>query len=459
MNASDAVATEGAAVSDPRRWRTLGLLGVAQLMLIVDVTVVAIALPDMQADLALDRTGVAWVASSYALVFGGLMLLGGKAADVLGPRRVVLSGLGVFVAASLLAGLSGSGEMLLVARVLQGLGAAAMSPAALSVIVRTFTGAELTRAIGVWSALGGAGAAIGVLLGGVLTAGPGWPWVFLINIPVGVVLLVGLVRSVRPLPGSGGSVDVVGAALVTAATGAVVYGLVAAGDQGWLSLHTLIAVAAGVAGYALFGWRIRNAAAPLIDPAMLRRASVVRGLALIFLATALMISVFFLGSFALQHLHGFSALETGLSFLPVALGTILGSTLAGQIIPRRGVRAVSIVGLLVAAAGLATAAAVFSMTVLIVATSVAALGIGATFVAAAGSMFSAVRPEEAGVASGALSTFHEFGAAAGVSAISSVAAAALLTPGFAAFASGYWFAAAVALAACLASLVPSPRVS
>lgn len=459
MDASDAVATEGAAVSDPRRWRTLGLLGVAQLMLIVDVTVVAIALPDMQADLALDRTGVAWVASSYALVFGGLMLLGGKAADVLGPRRVVLSGLGVFVAASLLAGLSGSGEMLLVARVLQGLGAAAMSPAALSVIVRTFTGAELTRAIGVWSALGGAGAAIGVLLGGVLTAGPGWPWVFLINIPVGVVLLVGLVRSVRPLPGSGGSVDVVGAALVTAATGAVVYGLVAAGDQGWLSLHTLIAVAAGVAGYALFGWRIRSAAAPLIDPAMLRRASVVRGLALIFLATALMISVFFLGSFALQHLHGFSALETGLSFLPVALGTILGSTLAGQIIPRRGVRAVSIVGLLVAAAGLATAAAVFSMTVLIVATSVAALGIGATFVAAAGSMFSAVRPEEAGVASGALSTFHEFGAAAGVSAISSVAAAALLTPGFAAFASGYWFAAAVALAACLASLVPSPRVS
>ncbi|MBW9209034.1 MFS transporter [Mumia sp. zg.B21] len=459
MDASDAVATEGAAVSDRRRWRTLGLLGVAQLMLIVDVTVVAIALPDMQADLALDRTGVAWVASSYALVFGGLMLLGGKAADVLGPRRVVLSGLGVFVAASLLAGLSGSGEMLLVARVLQGLGAAAMSPAALSVIVRTFTGAELTRAIGVWSALGGAGAAIGVLLGGVLTAGPGWPWVFLINIPVGVVLLVGLVRSVRPLPGSGGSVDVVGAALVTAATGAVVYGLVAAGDKGWLSLHTLIAVAAGVAGYALFGWRIRSAAAPLIDPAMLRRASVVRGLALIFLATALMISVFFLGSFALQHLHGFSALETGLSFLPVALGTILGSTLAGQMIPRRGVRAVSIVGLLVAAAGLATAAAVFSMTVLIVATSVAALGIGATFVAAAGSMFSAVRPEEAGVASGALSTFHEFGAAAGVSAISSVAAAALLTPGFAAFASGYWFAAAVALAACLASLVPSPRVS
>ena len=452
MTASDAMAAQGAAVSDPRRWRTLALLGVAQLMLIVDVTVVAIALPNMQADLGLDRTGVAWVASSYALVFGGLMLLGGKAADVLGPRRVVLAGLGVFVAASLLAGLSESAEVLLLARVLQGAGAAAMSPAALSVIVRTFTGAELTRALGVWSALGGAGAAIGVLLGGVLTAGPGWEWVFFINVPVGIVLLIGLLRSVRPLPGSSGRVDVVGAALVTAATGAVVYGLVVAGDDGWLSAPTLVAVAAGLVGYALFWWRIRTAAAPLIEPGMIRRSSVVRGLGLIFVATALMISVFFLGSFALQHLHGFSALDTGLAFLPVAVGTILGSTLAGRVIPRWGVRTVSVTGLLIAAAGLAAAAAVFSMTVLIVATSVAGFGIGAAFVAAAGSMFSAVQPQEAGVASGALSTFHEFGAATGVSVVSSVAAAALLTPAFDTFAPGYWFAAAVAVVASLVSL-------
>jgi MFS family permease len=453
MQGSDNAAPQADAAADPRRWRTLALLGVAQLMLIVDVTVVAIALPDMQADLGLDRTRVAWVASSYALVFGGLMLLGGKAADILGPRRVVLAGLGVFVAASLLAGLSGSGELLLLARALQGVGAAAMSPAALSVIARTFTGAELTRALGVWSALGGAGAAVGVLLGGVLTAGPGWPWVFFVNVPVGVVLLIGLLRSVRPLPGSGGRVDVIGGALVTAATGAVVYGLVAAGDHGWLSMHTLIAAGAGLVGYVLFGWRIHTAKVPLIGPGMLRRGPVLRGLGLIFVATALMISVFFLGSFALQHLHGFSALETGLSFLPVAVGTILGSTLAGRLIPRWGVRVVSVSGLLIAAVGLAAAAAVFSMTVLIVATSVAGFGIGAAFVAAAGSMFSAVQPPEAGVASGALSTFHEFGAAAGVSAVSSIAAAALLTPSFASFAPGYWFAAAVALIACLASLV------
>lgn len=443
---------------DPRRWRTLALLGIAQLMLIVDVTVVAVALPDMGADLGLDRAGLTWVASIYALVFGGLMLLGGKAADVFGPRRIVLAGLILFSAASLLAGFANGPELLLVARALQGVGAAAMSPAALSVIVRTFSGAELSRALGVWSALGGAGAAVGVLLGGVLTSGPGWPWVFYVNVPVGAMVLLALLRSVRPLPGSGGRLDALGAVLVTLATGSVVYGLVGAGDHGWLGPHTLIAVLAGVVGYVLFSLHIRSAAAPLVDPGLLRRRPVIRGLGLIFVATALMISVFFLGSFALQQLHGFSALQTGLSFLPVAAGTILGANLAGRVLPRWGVRAVSVSGLLIAAAGLAAAAGILSMTVLIIATSVAGLGVGAVFVAAAGSLFSAVQPREAGVGSGALSTFHEFGAAAGVSAVSSVAAAALLKPGFDAFATGYWFAAVIALVAGLAALT-RPRTA
>jgi len=231
----------------------------------------------------------------------------------------------------------------------------------------------------------------------------------------------------------------------------VVCGLVSAGDYGWVSAQTLIPVALGLVGYVLFWGRIRRAAAPLVDPEMLRRRPVRRGLGLIFVATALMISVFFLGSFVLQNLHGFTALETGLAFLPVALGTILGSNLAGRVLPRWGVRAVSVAGLLIAAAGLVATAAIFSMTVLIVATSVAGFGIGAVFVAAAGSLFSVVQPQEAGVASGALSTFHEFGAAAGVSAVASIAAG-LLTPEFAAFAPGYWFAAALAVTACLASL-------
>ncbi|WP_454301754.1 MFS transporter [Salana multivorans] len=452
MTTSDQTAPVEETAPDPRRWRILAMLGIAQLMLIVDVTVVAIALPDMGADLGLGRAGLAWVASIYALVFGGLMLLGGKAADVLGPRRLVLAGLGLFTIASLLAGFAGSAELLLVARALQGVGAAMMSPAALSVIVRTFAGAELSRALGVWSALGGAGAAIGVLLGGVLTAGPGWPWVFFVNVPVGAVLLLALLRSVRPMPGAGGRLDLLGAVIATVAASAVVYGLVSAGDHGWLSTHTLVAVVVGLVGYAAFAWRITTATAPLVDPGLLRRRPVLRGLALIFVATALMIAVFFLGSFALQQSHGFTALEAGLAFLPVAVGTILGSNLAGRLLPRWGVRRVSVVGLLVAAVGLAAAAAIPSVVVLVVATSVAGFGIGAGFVAAAGSLFSDVQPQEAGVASGALSTFHEFGAATGVSAVASVAAAALMVPTAEAFASGYWFAAAVAVVAGLLSL-------
>ncbi|MFC7876745.1 MFS transporter [Isoptericola sp. NPDC057391] len=456
---SEKTSEDRTAAPDPRRWRVLALLGVAQLMLIVDVTVVAIALPEMGADLGLDRSGLTWVASVYALVFGGLMLLGGKAADVLGPRRVVLAGLALFTLASLLAGLARSPELLLAARGLQGAGAAAMSPAALSVIVRTFSGPELSRALGVWSALGGAGAAVGVLVGGVLTSGPGWPWVFYVNVPVGALLLLALFRWVRPWPGSGGRLDVLGAALATGATAAVVYGLVAAGDDGWLGAPTLVALLVGVVGYVLLARHLRASAAPLVDPALLVRRPVLRGLGLIFVATALMISVFFLGSFTLQQLHGFSPLDTGLTFLPVAVGTILGSSVAGRVLPRLGVRVVSVVGLLVAAVGLAAAAGIFSMTVLVVGITVAGFGVGAVFVAAAGSLFSAAGPHEAGVASGALSTFHEFGAATGVSAVSSVAAAALVDPGFETFAAGYWFAAAVALAAALASLAPARTAS
>jgi EmrB/QacA subfamily drug resistance transporter len=452
----DPTPSQHTAQPQPHRWRALALLGIAQLMLIVDVTVVAVALPEMGADLGLDRAGLTWVASIYALVFGGLMLLGGKAADIIGPRRVVLTGLTIFTLASLLAGFATSPELLLVGRALQGFGAAAMSPAALSIIARIFTGAELTRALGVWSALGGAGAAIGVLLGGALTAGPGWAWVFWINVPIGALLLLTLIRYVPPLPGAGGRLDVLGALLVTFATGSVVYALVSAGDHGWLGSQTLLGLLGGAVGYALFALRQRTARAPLIQQGMLRRAPITMGLGLIFVATALMISVFFLGSFTMQHLHGFDALSTGLSFLPAAVGTIIGANIAGRIVGRLGIRTLSVLGFVIAGLGMAAAAGVFSMTVLIAGLGVAGFGLGIVFVTAAASTFSAVAPEEAGVASGTLSTFHEFGAATGVSAVSSAAAVALIEPGFDAFAGGYWFAAAVAAVAAVLALVLLP---
>jgi MFS family permease len=183
------------------RWLVLGLLGTGQLMLILDVTVVAIALPPMETSLGIRREVLTWVVSGYSLTFGGLLLLGGKAADRFGPKPVVLAGLGVFTAASLVAGLAETGPVLPGGRAAQCVGAAMLSPAALSSVVRVFDGDERNRALGIWSALGG-GAALGVLLGGLITAGPGWPWVFFINVPAGVVVYALLTRYLPALPAS-----------------------------------------------------------------------------------------------------------------------------------------------------------------------------------------------------------------------------------------------------------------
>src|SRR3954467_9826260 len=179
---------------NPRRWRLLGLLAVAQFMLILDVTVVAIALPNIQTDLGLSRETLTWVVSAYTLMFGGLMLLGGRAADLFGSRRVVLTGLVVFTLASLVTGLANGPEVLLGGRIAQGVGAALLSPAALSVVTKTFDGAERDKALGIWSAMGGGGSAIGVLLCGLLTSGPGWPWVFYVKVPIGLIVFALLLR-------------------------------------------------------------------------------------------------------------------------------------------------------------------------------------------------------------------------------------------------------------------------
>ena len=205
----------------PHRWKILGFLGIAQLMLILDVTVVAIALPHMGSDLELSRDTLTWVVSGYTLAFGGLLLLGGRAADLFGARRLTQYGLLLFAAASLVTGLADDGAALLGGRVAQGIAAAILSPAALSLVVHLFEGDERNRALGIWSALGGSGAAIGVLLGGLLTAGPGWQWAFFINLPIGLLLALALrVQLPRePAPTGRGRLDVIGAGLVTAATG------------------------------------------------------------------------------------------------------------------------------------------------------------------------------------------------------------------------------------------------
>ncbi len=442
--------------ADPRRWRLLALLGVAQFMLILDVTVVAIALPHIGADLALSRATLTWVVSAYTLMFGGLMLLGGRAADLFGTKRVVLAGLAVFTAASLVTGLAGSAAVLIAGRVAQGIGAALLSPAALSVVAKTFHGAERNKALAIWSALGGGGSAVGVLLGGVLTAGPGWQWVFYINVPIGLVVLAVLSRTLPAglAHGTRARLDVPGAVLVTAGTGTAIYALINAGDRGWLTLATLATLAGAVVLYAVFALVQRSVRSPLMDLRILTRRPVVAGTFLILVATALMIAVFFLGSFYLQHLMGYGPLRTGLLFLPVAVATLLGAHTAGQIIGRLGARPVGTTGLAIAALGTAVPAFLDGPVAVVIGMSLAAAGIGAAFVAASTTTLAQVAHHEAGLASGLLSTFHEFGAALGAAVVSSIAAASIAGSSEIGFTRGFAFAAVTAVvAAALAVLV------
>jgi EmrB/QacA subfamily drug resistance transporter len=442
----------------PQRWRILGLVGIAQLMLILDVTVVAIALPHMGADLGLERETLTWVVSGYTLTFGGLLLLGGRAADLFGARRLVLAGLLLFAAASLTAGLAASGPMLLGGRIAQGLAAAILSPAALSLIVTIFDGDERNKALGIWSALGGGGAALGVLLGGLLTAGPGWPWVFYINVPVGLGLLLTLRAQLPPQPHTGvrAQLDVPGAALVTAATGTLIYALIQAGDRGWATPTTLILLVTAVILYGAFGARQRLAASPLMDVRLLLRRPVATGTMLILVATALMIAVFFLGTFYLQHYRGYGALHTGLLFLPVALATMVGANAAGRIIGRTGARALGVLGLLVAAAGMAIPASSDGTAAMVAGVSLAAAGTGAVFVVASATALGQVDPHESGLASGIVSTFHEFGASLGAALVSSIAAASIAGTSTAGFSRGFTTGAIIAVTAALLALFITP---
>ncbi|MEU1084330.1 MFS transporter [Streptomyces sp. NPDC005908] len=441
----------------PQRWPVLGLLGLAQLMLILDITVVAIALPHMGAELDLDRAALTWVVSGYALTFGSLMLLGGRAADLFGAKRIALAGLAVFTAASLVAGLATGAPLLLAARIAQGAGAALLSPAALSVIVRLFDGDERNKALGIWSALGGSGAALGVLLGGLITAGPGWAWVFFVNVPVGLTVLATLTRILPDLPrAASGSLDMPGAALVAAATGALIYALIRTGDHGWHDALTLALFAAAAAVYAAFAAWQRRAAAPLMDLRLLGRRPVVAGIFVIAVATALMVGVFFLGSFYLQNHQSHGALTTGLLFLPVALVTMAAATAAGRVIGRLGARLLAAAAMALASAGFLVPVLWSGTTAMVTGVSIAAAGLGALFVVASATALSSVGPHEAGVTSGIVSTFHEFGASAGAAAVSSAAAASIATHTGTATAAGFDDAFLVATGIAAASAVIAP---
>ena len=415
---------------DPRRWQALVLLCLAQFMVILDVTVVNVALPVIGADLALDRAALTWVVTAYTLCFGGLMLLGGRLADLLGRRRTFLAGLAAFTAASAGAGLAGDGSVLLAARALQGAGAALLSPAALSIITTTFHGRERQRALGVWAGIGGAGAAVGVLLGGVLASGPGWQWVFFVNVPVGVLVASAVPVTVPASPRQAATgVDVPGALVVTAATGLLIYGLVQAGNAGWAATSTLAPLAAGLGLLGAFAAVERRTPAPLVDLQLLATRPVLAGYGVMLAASGLLISGFFLNSLLLQRVMGLSALRTGLVFLPVAVTTIIGAQAAAHLLGRLGRRPVAATGFALAAAGMAWLAGISAgskaLTGVLPGFALAAAGLGMALVTATTTAMTSVDPHRAGMVSGVINTAHELGAALGVAFISTIAGASV----------------------------------
>ncbi|MFE2815798.1 MFS transporter [Streptomyces nigra] len=447
--------------ADPRRWTALALICAAQFMLVLDVTVVNVALPDMAADLDLGRSTLTWVVTAYTLCFGGLMLLGGRLADALGARRILFTGLALFTAASLLTGLAQSAPMLLGGRIGQGVGAALLSPAALSLVTSTFHGAERNKALGVWAAIGGTGSAAGVLLGGALTDGPGWPWVFFINVPVGLLLLVVLPAVVPVRAPQPARLDIPGALLVTAGTASLIYGLVEAGDSGWTDPSTLLALAGAAAAYTAFAAVERAGRAPLMDLRMFTRRPVLAGAFLMLSATALLISYFFLGSVHLQHIRGLSPLRTGLVFLPVAVATGIGAHLASRLVGTIGSRPTAVAGMALAAAGtvpltrLSQTGNVYAG--LLPGFVIAALGLGAVLVTAMTTALAMVEPAESGLASGIVNTFHEVGGSIGVAVVSTVAASGFEHGSAAGFRDAFTVCAVAAAAGAVIALGLVPR--
>ncbi|HWO66719.1 MAG TPA: MFS transporter [Umezawaea sp.] len=432
----------------------------AQFILMLDSTVINVALPALSTELALSRAAFTWAVSVYVLFLGGLLLLGGRLADLFGARPMVLTGLVVFTLASLATGLAQGEAGLIGGRVFQGIGAALLSPAALRTLTGMFQGSERNRALGVWSSLGGIGFAVGLLAGGLLTSGPGWRWVFFINIPIGVALMVAI-RALVPAqrPGSADQrVDVLGTVTVTAATGSLVFGVINAGNNGWADPATLVPIAVAVVLYAVFTFVERTVRNPLVQLGVLVRGPVATGSFLMLTAAGVAGGDLFITSQFLQHFRGYSALATGLFFLPVAVGTVIGAIAGGRLISKVGVRTIAFAGLALDAVGnglligLTPHGNVYAEA--LPGAFLFAVGAGAVFVAATSSALSGVAQREAGLVSAIVYTFNPTGSAIFVGVASTVAAAGLAgSPSVGGFTSAYTVFTVVAGVGALASLV------
>jgi EmrB/QacA subfamily drug resistance transporter len=406
----------------------LAMICAAQFMVILDVAVVNVALPSIRHSLGFSTVGLQWVVNAYTLTFAGFLMLGGRASDLLGRRRVLLVGIALFTLSSLACALSPSQDVLVAARAIQGIGGAIISPASLSILTTSFTeGRERNRALGIWAAIGGIGAASGALVGGLLTQGLGWQWVFLVNVPVGLLVLALAPRIVPEGRAELGHrhFDIAGALLVTGGFVALVFGIVRADTLGWASAGVLGPIAAGV---LLLGAFVtvegRVAKAPLVPLWIFTLRRVRAANAVVLALYAGVFVMWFFVSLYLQGVLGYDAIQTGLAFLPMTLGVAVASTRAPRLVSQIGARWTITAGMLTAALGLALLSSIHpgaSFASVLPGGTLAAAGLGLALVPSTIVAVQGVPPAAAGAASGLLNTSRLLGGAIGLAVLTTIA--------------------------------------
>jgi EmrB/QacA subfamily drug resistance transporter len=418
-----------AAPQPSNKWLALALLATAQFVIVLDASIVNVALPSIGKDLDFSQDDLSWVVNAYTLIFGGFLLLGGRLADLLGRRRLFMSGLILFAVASLAGGFAQSELWLIIARAVQGLGAALVSPAALSIVTTTFReGSERNTALGVWGAVAGSGGAAGVLLGGVLTQWAGWEWVLFVNVPIG---LIAAAIAPRLLVESRDAdrerhFDVTGAVAVTAGLAIGVYALVDANNAGWTSTQTLVLGAVSILLLAAFAGVESRTSHPLVPFSIFRLRSL-RGANVVGLLIGMsLFSMFFFISLYLQQVLGYDALKAGLAYLPLAVSIIIAAGVASQLVTKLGFKPTLIIGLLFIAAGLVWFGQVSApggtyLGDVLFPSLLAAIGLGLSFVSVTIGAVTGTKPEEAGLASGLINTAQQVGGALGLAILSSIA--------------------------------------
>jgi EmrB/QacA subfamily drug resistance transporter len=410
-----------------RKWLALALLVAVQFMVVLDIAIVNVALPSIQTDLGFSQQNLQWVLSAYALFFGGFLLLGGRLADLLGRRRLFIAGLILFTVSSLLAGLAWSEASLIVARAFQGLGAAVITPAALSILMTTFAeGRERNIALGAWGGVGAFGAVAGVLLGGVLTDALSWEWIFFVNIPVGLVglaLTPLLLSESRDLTAR--SFDIPGAALVTGGLTALVFAITQANDYGWASIETIGVFALSavlLGGFLVWETRVTD---PLMTFSIFRLRTLTGANVAGFILGTATFSMFLMLTLYMQQVLGYSAMKTGVAYLAVAGTAIFWSFLAANLVTRIGVKPVLVAGMAFLTAGVAyfTQVSVGGSYVadLLPGFLLISVGLGFSFVPISIAALAGVQPSEAGLASGLINTSQQIGGALGVAVLSTIA--------------------------------------